>query len=343
MFRKLRSFWSCPRWYHSPRFAASILWRMVSNLPSQWQVFSLLRQSPDIYVPLLYRCPRFFFKYLKCPFLATHFTIIENAGYFLWHYRKLNQVFTSEYLRRILYCHVEVADWEKEGNRMWVTMGRARSRSRREGIRNADKEGEMRLTLYWDNAPLYTLAFTVVPGSAVQSVAHEVILIGQLQGLCNAEQSDYGERCDPIHQAARLHFGMRLPSLLMAVLQGVGRALDIQEMAGVSISRQACFIRESAGSFYAAYDRFFSSIGAVRNEAGFYLSTLEPQEKSEHSALRGSRSRSKKKHALRDQIAEKTCATLSAHLRARRVASSPVPDQSSEVVSPSVEEPVSVA
>ena len=119
-----------------------------------------------------------------------------------------------------------------------------------------------------------------------------------------------------IQLASKAMLGIPPEMLLVAVLQGVGEAFEIRELAGISAARHLCYCDADSAIFKRAYDEFFTRIGATKNPADFFVASIPLPEKPLSAVKRGQKTRSRARRALRMRMAidafEALCADESA-------------------------------
>lgn len=155
-----------------------------------------------------------------------------------------------------------IALYEMHGgnNRVAVTLGVPQEPD------DDDKEGELCLHLEMNSKKLFSLCFTIVPGWVVGSQAEESILITCLQG-CSGRYLDL--------KIALSMLGEYSPKkTLIAALQGIARALEIDELTAVTALNQNSYRKERAADLIRAYDKFFTSIGMSAGADGFFRTSL---------------------------------------------------------------------
>jgi uncharacterized protein VirK/YbjX len=212
----------------------------------------------------------------------------------------------EDVLRNILLGDVTFHKTSDGDNCFALTMGLARP--------HVDKEGEMSLNLEVNGKKVFSLCFTIVPGSVVQSAATEVLLITRLQGT---------PRCNSQLKLARKALHDYSPrGLLLAALQGVADAFEIGEIEAVCATRQAAYAKETSDLLKSGYDDFFARQGMVKTPAGFYSSSIPVEGKPLTSFKARDRSKARKRRAMRKQI-QSACATFLSGAADRAADSSP--------------------
>ena len=170
---------------------------------------------------------------------------------------------------------------------------------------DSEYEGELSLILRVNAAPVFNLSFTVIPGWVVESASPDVLFITRLQGI---------EGCfQPISRATRALCDVAPPALLFAVIEGIAMALGIQEVAGICATGHISYSEECAQSLTETYDDFFASIGAAKSPTCFYRSPIPAQRKPLASIKKGHKTRTRKKRAFKQKVAEDVCRLLREH------------------------------
>jgi uncharacterized protein VirK/YbjX len=117
------------------------------------------------------------FKHLTRGYLVRGLSSTERAASFAHHYRRMNAIFPSSILRKILYKDFTLLKKQVNDHLYSVRFGLARKEVR---------EGELALALVVDGVTVYILQFTIVPGWVVKSSAADVLLVSRLQGVKGA-------------------------------------------------------------------------------------------------------------------------------------------------------------
>ena len=267
----------------APALLAGVAWRGLTNFGAHRKVLQLLK------LPLLAEAardnPRFAYKYLTHDYLARGLTTAQRASCFLHHYRRMHAALPDRTLRQTLRELIALHEIHADGNRFTVTMGLSR---------DFDKEGEFSLNLHVESEVVFLLAFTIVPGSIVNSEAAEVILISRMQGMKGSYHL--------IHLATKALRNVAPDALLLSCLQGIAIAFGIGEIAGVSAARQSSCTKDTAAAFAQAYDRFFQGVGMVETPCGFFLTPVPIEAKPLADIKKGHKIRTREKRAFKQSI-----------------------------------------
>lgn len=234
--------------------SALVLWRAVTNIHTQLDVFTLLKCSH--YAEAAQKTPRFLFKYLSNYYLLHGLTVGERAICFLHHYRRLSEMLPESILRAALLDEVTLHEIFEGDNCFAITMGLSCP---------VDREGEMSLNLRVNGDASFVLSFTVVPGQVVKSNAAEVLLISRVQGATGHFRQ--------VRLATKALHDIAPDAMLLAALQGVAISFGISELVAVNSTKHICYRDEYASQFKDAYDDFFAGLGFNQNAAGLYFSS----------------------------------------------------------------------
>lgn len=234
------------------------------------------------------------FKYLSTRYLVRGLTTKERACCFLHHYRQLRSHISSTLMHRISREEIVLLKRQCGDSKYIVSAGFPR------GV--AIWEGEIFLRLLVNGAEVYTLQFTIVPGSLVDSPDESVLLVLRLQGVKGGFEHIYSATKDFKEVAP--------PALLVAALQGIADAWGIRQMAGVCARSQYSYTDRYAEMLEGAYDDFFVELGAERVSPNFFVTSLPLPEKPIDQIARSHRPRTKRKRAFKAKIADEVCLNL---------------------------------
>jgi len=273
----------------SPVRFARVLWRISTNISMQFRVFALLRNP--VITAWVGANPSFLFKYLPPKYLMQGLTAPARTACFLRHYRTLDRTFSLSLLSRILREDVSVFQLIDGGHLFELAVGRSRHVA---GSRHVDHEGEMCVSLLVDGVHVHVLAFTIVPGSILDSSAGSVLLVTRVQGGLDVFPL--------IALASKAMHGIPAEMLLMTALHGVAEALGIREFFGVSATRHLCYEEEDDAIFKKCYDQFFTRIGATPTAAGFYAARFPLPQKPLAEVKRGQKTRTRARRAFKMRV-----------------------------------------
>ena len=283
--RKLRT-------WLSPRSARKLL-RCSISIPKFLEILQLMKLPAFQDISATYK--ELPYKYLSDDYLVSHFTVAQRASCLLHHYKYLNEKFPSGLLRQILHGDLSVFETDEDGNLYDIKLGLSKPSE-------CDHEGELSLHLRVNGTPVFNLSFTIVPGWVVGEQISDALLITRLQGMQGCFHL-ISLATSALHEVAP-------PALLFAALEGVASAFGIHAMAGVSATRQVSYGDDCADSLKEAYDDFFAAVGATLSPANLFLSPLPTQQKPLASIKKGHKTRTRKKRAFKQQVANDVCRLL---------------------------------
>jgi uncharacterized protein VirK/YbjX len=275
----------------SPARVARVSWSLLTNIGAAFGILRLVKLKA--FKDFLQTNPRFPFKCLIRDYLARGLSVAESMACFSHHYKRLHADFPGPLLHRTLSSTIPLHEAMHDGTPYSITLCFSRA---------FEKEGELSLDLFVDGLEVFVLSFTIVPGWVVQSQAADVLLISRLQGV-----QGYFKQIRRVTKA--LH-DVSPPALLLAALQGFAAAIAIDEFAGVCATRQSSYTEELSSLYIGAYDDFFSGLGLVINDSGFFLSPIPYHDKPMSSIKQGHKLRTKEKRAFKRQIAQSVCHAL---------------------------------
>ena len=268
----------------SPLRIARLTWGGLISIAFQPEIIRLMRLEP--YAQIAQDDPRFAFKYVTLEYLAHGMSTSERAASFLWHYKRLHATFPNRLLRQAMVGTIPVFEIPEDRHRFLITMGMSRP---------VHNEGEMSLHLLVDGEIVFTLAFTIVPGWVVKSKAREVLLISRIQGVRG--------RYDEISLATKSMRDVAPGALLLAALQGFGKALGIEEFASVSSTTHRYSVEEQfAPHVESNYDGFFEALGVPRTPYGYFSSPIPMEDKPLAQIKKGHKIRTKEKRAFKEDV-----------------------------------------
>lgn len=277
----------------SPVRLVRVLSRIAPNLSMQFRVFQILKIG--VYARFVCSKPAFLFKYLSPRYLLRDVPVTTRTTCFLRHYLHLNTAMPQGLLRRIMLGNATIFALRNDDHLFEIAIGRSQEIA---DTRHIEHEGEMSIHLLVDKVYVYVLSFTVVPrwvaGCDDATQAADVLLITRVQGSLGVFPS--------IALAARTMHGIPPEMLLLSALHGVGMAIGVPTMAGVSAERHLCYDQNHDAIFRKCYDEFFARAGALRNPAGFYLGTFPLPEKPLSLVKRGQKTRVRAKRAFKQQV-----------------------------------------
>jgi uncharacterized protein len=238
--------------------------------------------------PLLRGEPRLAFKFAS-DYLASDLSRGERAAILVHHYSfikdRLNESFCQWLVddRRPLF---ELFAGDKR-HRIWLTLPHAPDNG----------EGDLTLIFEADDIDLYTLSFTIGPGSIAGLRLPHAMYIGRVQGK--------GMGLDRIRQATKDCHDIQPSAMLLAAAEGIARALDIEDIVGIGSSTH---ISTKYGvrpeTFVKAYDEFWKAAGGEPIERQMYHLSVPLIGKPIRDVKRNHRSRALRKRRFKKALSD---------------------------------------
>ncbi len=213
------------------------------------------------------------------------------------HYNYLRLNLDKDFLTRI--CQEPAALWKEEtsGASYQIVLSVPPSDC------GEDREGDLTLLFMADSICIFTLSFTICPGSVFNVKADHVMYIGRLQGSRHV--------IDQIRTATKRCHGISQQALLLAVAQGIGLSLDIKDMVCSSASGKYSVDRTDKPSISSQlYDEFWTDMGATKISDYAYHMPLPIQKKPIGLIEQCHRRRAVKRREYRDTVSDLAGATF---------------------------------
>lgn len=231
-------------------------------------------------LPLAQRCPRLAYRYLGEFYLAKGLSRKARLSILTNHYAYLRERVAADFFAKIYDARQLAWRDDIDGHRFDIVMFFPKDH---------DREGEVCLAFECDGVRLYELSFTIGAGPAIGLPCGQAVLISHVQGVAGA--------MDLTRAATRVCHGSAPPYLLLAAVEGIALALEIDMLVGVGTNRQC--LRPAFN-----HDDFWRSLSGAADAADFYPIALPFPEKPIELIKRNHRARSLRRRALRSRIAE---------------------------------------
>ncbi len=205
------------------------------------------------------------------------------------HYNYLRLNLDKDFLTRI--CQEPVALWKEETNGVSYQIVLSVPPS----DYGEDREGDLTLLFMADAIRIFTLSFTICPGSVLNVNADHVMYIGRLQGGRHV--------MDLIRTATKHCHGISQQALLLAVAQGISLSLNIKDMVCSGANGKPC-------SVSSIYDEFWMDMGATKISDYTYHMPVPMQKKPLELIEQCHRRRAVKRREYRDAACDKAGATF---------------------------------
>ncbi len=258
---------------------------ILCNLTAHQRLCQLLARPK--FAELTSKHPHLPFTYLRA-YLSKRFTVSARCSAFIHHYSYLHAKLPDDLLSTILFSRLTLWEESIEAHRYSLTLGFSNP------IRN---EGELSISFMVNDIRVSLLSFTIVPGSLVGLDVEHAFLISRMQGVQGYFQQ--------IRRATKA-FNEVSPSLmLIAALQGVADAFGIRYSAAVSAVDQVSNKGNESVGFKAAYDEFWTSLGATKDASDIFHIPFPLPEKPLELVKQKYRARVKARRQFRQQVGDK--------------------------------------
>lgn len=240
--------------------------------------------------PLLRAAPRLMFKHLT-RYLGTDLSQQERASILIDHYTFLKDRVEQDFFRKIVDCRLEL--WQQ-------ALGEHLYRIHLTFPHTAHNEGDLSLIFKADHLDIYTISFTIGPGSIAGLSASRAVYIGRVQGK--------GAALQLIRRATKDCLDIAPAALLLAATEGVATALELEHMVGIGADRQiSASARSRPEGLVHAYDEFWLGAGGLKLDRNMYHLTVPLPQKPIQATKRNHRSRVVRKRAFKKLVKEQVC------------------------------------
>lgn len=233
------------------------------------------------FIALINQNPRLLYKYLG-NYLARNFSKRDRLSIVINHYYFLSKHAKPGFFASILR---ETVIWSQCINELNIAI-------KIKFPVGIDFDGDLTLVFEMDDNPIYAVSFTFIPTSLIDGSSNQAIFVGRVQGTAEF---------DLIKKATKSLSDITPAALLIAALQGVGTAFNIDKIIGISNERHLYrYTRDSKQHFFD-YDSFWSSFN-VEKENGFFHLPIPFPEKPLSSLKPNHRSRTVRKRAYKKEL-----------------------------------------
>lgn len=248
----------------------------LSGFIGHWKVVRVM-SHPTTRV-LARQQPQLLYRYVS-ENLATSFTKECRRDILINHYRFLTERVRRSFFEDLLGEPQVLWNTDIDGVRFSIRIAFT-------GEHNFD--GDLLLTFCRQDAVLYQLAFTIVPGLVLGFEDSQVLFVARIQGA-------RGERL-VIREASRACQDVSLPQMLLAATCGLSEALGLKVIAGIDNG-------EALGTANIQYDYgdFWQAVGGEKC-GGFYRLALPLMEKPLAEIERSHRRRTRLKRQFKAEI-----------------------------------------
>lgn len=211
----------------------------------------------------------------------------ERRDILLHHYRCIANRAAPDFLQRAIANPYVL--WSKKDDKGCYSMTLTLNTS-------GDYEGDLLLSFMNGAQPIFGIAFSIVPGSAIGSDAAELLFVGRVQGAKH--------RFDEIKQATKACRDVAPQHMLMIAVQSIAQALRIDTVAGVTDEDQL-----ADEDFRFGYDAFWENWHG-RRTAHFYEIPIPLPQTALSDIQTGHRRRTRKKREFKGKVANEIACKL---------------------------------
>lgn len=247
---------------------------LLRDVPSYLSLVAVLT-SPEIR-PAVRHDWRVIFKsfdnYLGRTFSRTHRLRIETN-----HYRFLQRFLDRPFLAQLSKAPMVLWESSLDAPGYRIVLGLPLS------IYKEHNEGDLTLAFEAESLGLFTLSFTICPGSIFDLPTEHIIYIGRSQGKAGAANA--------IKLATRSCVDVAPLALLLSALQAIALDLKIYDLVAVGAENQVSIGWDTPEKFHSVYDQFWTSVGANRIGENVYHLPIPLPEKPLGQIKRNHRAR----------------------------------------------------
>ena len=228
-------------------------------------------------------------KYLS-GYLAKSLNKRARREVLLHHYRALVERAEPDFLKRIVSGAYLL--WSKESD-----LG---AHSIMLTFNPLHYEGDLSVVFESDGERISEISFAIVPGSAIDSFAPELLFIGRVQGA--------KDRFTEIKRATKLCCDVTPQYMLMIAIQSIARSLGITAVAGVTDEN---LVATDPNIYYRfGYNAFWENWAERPTARNFYEMPVPLPRTALHAIKASHRRRTRKKRSFKDEVAEEIAARL---------------------------------
>jgi uncharacterized protein VirK/YbjX len=219
-------------------------------------------------------------------YLAKSFDDSQRVQAYFGHYGHLVDALSDEGLLALITGHATL--YRHRTTRADYRVALTATHDRHE-------EGELQLQFFRQDALIYVMQVTIVPGRLLGLADDRAFLISRMQGAPGAFLE--------IRQATKDLGEIDPKAALFAALEGIADALGIAAIVGVAGVNQLAYDEGRAETFLRHYDAFFTAAGGERRGDRFFLMAAGRTRKAAVSASRSHAKRATRKRRRKGEIA----------------------------------------
>ena len=164
-------------------------------------------------------------------------------------------------------------------------------------------EGELVLNYLFNNACIFFITFSVVPGYLFGISDKNIVFIGGSQGSKN--------NFDLIQTATKNNYDVSPQATLVTCIKAITASMGILKIVGISVNNQVAIGRNMGAQIYrGSYDELWLASGGVQISCGDFLIPANLHEKPINMIKKGHRIRTRKKRNFKHFIYNQTLLSL---------------------------------
>jgi uncharacterized protein VirK/YbjX len=236
--------------------------------------------------PVVRAAPRLIFKYLGA-YISGELSRKERASVLIEHYTFLKQRVAGGFFRKIVDSRLELWRYDVDEHTYRISLSFPRT---------THDEGDLALTFQSDRDDLYTLSFSIGPGSVAGGFNGRALYISRVQGRARGLPS--------ISRASKDCCDVAPAWILLAAAEGVAKALEIRHMFGVGANCQISADKEHQSDLVRVYDDFWLAASGHRLDRNMFHLAVPPVLKPIQTIRRDHRRRALRKRQFRGLVTE---------------------------------------
>jgi len=235
--------------------------------------------------PVARAAPLMMFKYLS-EYIKVGFSSKERASILVRHYTLLRNRAPEQFFHAIVGGGLEL--WRESFGENTYSIFLT--------FPSEYSEGDLALIFRASATGIYTLSFTIGPGSIAGVDATNVMYVARIQGKVKT--------FDRIRIATKDCLDISPAALLLSAAEGIALDLKLERIIGISGRAQISAENALPHSLVTAYDEFWIALGGQRLDRDMYQLTVPLTEKPLQSIQRRHRTRVRRKRGFKKLVSE---------------------------------------
>ena len=245
--------------------------------------------------PIVQAAPRLIFKYLGA-YISTALSRKERASVLIEHYTFLRGRVVGGFFRKVVDSRLELWRHDADEHTYRVSLSFPRT---------THDEGDLALIFEADREDLYTLSFSIGPGSISGGFNGPTLYISRVQGRAKG--------LPLITKASKDCCDVSPARILLAAAEGVATALEIRHMVGIGASSQLSADKQHQSDLVRAYDEFWLAAGGLPLDRDMFHLAVPTVPKPIQAIQRNHRRRALRKRHFRQLVTEQVCRACRDH------------------------------